>query len=488
MSQAPLSRRTVMGLFSWAGTAALLGCGGDEGEDPGAGRRVLVLGAGLAGLSAAWELQKQGFEVTILEARDRVGGRVWTLREGFADGQFAEIGAVRIPDSHDRTLAYAEELGLELTEFPDGEPLYFIDGQRFMHAEGEAWPIPGLAANEQMAGLGDLWGEYVASAFAAFGDPRAGEFPKPGIVEQWDGVVYTDFLRQQGASDAFLPLYAADNGSEVYTIGTLAWMAAEVADQAWSSTFHIRGGNDQLPLGIAEQVGEENILLSHQVLEIRHGTSTVSVIAQADGQTVELAADYLVCTIPFSILRDVRISPAFADDKMQVIAGLFMMNAGRGYIQTASRFWEAEGIGGLKIAKTDTPVERLWDLSPVQEPGSTKGMIVSYTQDRNADAYCGLSPGEREAYTLEHIAAFFPEIEAETLTFFHYCWKEDPWAKGAWTDYLPGQWWMFDVARRPEGRVCFAGEHTSVWAGWMQGAIESGQRAAQEIIDRVGEG
>lgn len=118
------------------------------------------------------------------------------------------------------------------------------------------------------------------------------------------------------------------------------------------------------------------------------------------------------------------------------------------------------------------------------QPGdSEKGMIVSYTQNKNADAYCVISPEAREAYTLDHIEAFYPEIKAEKLAFFHYCWKEDPWVLGAWTDFLPGQWWMVAAAKRAEGRVHFAGEHTSVWAGWMQGAIESGKRTVQEIVD-----
>lgn len=483
MQRIPLSRRGVMALFSWTGTSALLGCSQEGGPAGEPGRSVLVLGAGLAGLSAAYELKKLGYEVTVLEGRERIGGRVWTLREGFADGQFAEIGAVRIPDVHEHTLGYVEELGLELDNFPDGEPLYFIDDMRFKHTEGEPWPLPGLNATEANAGLGDLWGEYIASSFAEFGDPRAGTFPQPGIVEKYDGQVYVDFLRERGASEAFLPLYAADNGSEVFTIGTLAWMAAEVADKDWNQTFHIRGGNDRLPQRLAEQVGADNILLAHRVVRIEHAASGVIVTAEHEGAEQQFEADHLVCTLPFTMLRAVTISPEFAPDKMDTIRGLFMMNAGRGYIQTRSRFWEQEHIGGLKIAKTDTPVERLWDLSHVQSGSSDKGMIVAYTQNKNADAYCEISPEEREAHTLDQIAAFYPEIEAEKLAFFQYCWKDDPWVMGAWTDLLPGQWWMAAVAKRAEGRVHFAGEHTSIWAGWMQGAIESGKRAVQEIVD-----
>lgn len=483
MQRARLSRRSVMALFSWTGTAALLGCGGGEG---GAGQRVLVLGAGVAGLTAAYELQKAGYEVTLLEGNERVGGRVWTLREPFADGQFAEIGAARIASTHHRLLAYADELGLELDEFPGGAPLYFIQGQRFMKLEGQPWPIDGLHDNEQTAGLGDLWGEYVQSNFDEFGDPSQGEFPD-GVVAQYDGLTWVEYLREKGASEAFLPLYAADNGTEVYNIGALAWMMAEVIDKEWDQTYHIRGGNDTLPRRLAEEVGMANILLGHKVVRIEPGADSVTVTAEVGGEQKRFVADRVVCTLPFPILRDIAISPAFADDKMKAIQGLQLMNAGRGYVQTKTRFWaneEIDGvkIGGLKIAVTDTPIERLWDMSPVQSGTSEKGIFTSYTMNKNADAYCALAKDEREEYTIGHIEKFFPQIRAEKLAFYHHCWREDPWSKGAWTDYLPGQWWMFAVARRPEGRVHFAGEHTSAWAGWMEGAIDSGQRAAEEIV------
>lgn len=472
-----ISRRRLAGLFVWAGAAhALPACG-----QPAADKRVLVLGAGLAGLSAAWELQQRGYAVTVLEGRDRVGGRVWTLREPFEQGQFAEIGAVRIPDVHERTLEYCDMLGLELDEYADGAPLYYLDGMKFMHEEGKPWPLAGLNDDELELGLGDFWGRAIQSTFGEFGDPRMSGFPKPGIVEEYDGMVYIDFLRQQGASEAYIKIYASDNGAEISTIGTLAWMGAEVADQNWGKTYHIRGGNDQLTDGLAEQVGLDNILLGSKVTKIEHDDAGVTVtFTGPDGEST-LSADYLVCAIPFTTLRDVTITPEFSAEKTRAIKELFLMNAGRGYIQTRTRFWEAQGIGGLKIAKTDTPVERIWNLSDVQPEGTTMGMIQSYTQERNADAYCKISPDGREEYTLAAMEHFFPEIREEKVVFFHYCWADDPWAKGAWTDILPNQWWIVAATRKPEGRVTFAGEHTSVWAGWMQGAIESGQRAADEI-------
>lgn len=468
-----------MALFSWTGTAALLGCGTES--DAGDGQHVLILGAGLSGLCAAYELQKAGYTVTLLEGRDRIGGRVWTVREGFQDGQFAEIGAARIASTHRNVIAYAEELDLELTEVPGGDPLYFIGGQRFMKKEGEAWPIDGLKDNEKTASLYELWTMYIQPRFAEFGNLDNGEFAADA-VKQYDGMTWIDYVREQGASEAFLPLYAADNGNEVYTIGALAWMMAEVIDKDWDQTYHIRYGNDQLPKRLAEEVGMDNILLGHKVTRIEHGDTSVTVTATVAGKSVSFTADRVVCTLPFPLLRDVKVEPAFPDDKTECINTHQLMNAGRAYLQTKTRFWKDENIGGLRFVITDTPIERLWDLSEVQEPGSEKGMFLSYTMNKNAEAYCKETMAERQEYSLAHFEKFFPQIRDETVAFFHHCWAEDPWVKGAWTDTLPNKWWTFAVARRPEGRIHFAGEHTSAWAGWMEGALDSGRRAAKEIM------
>jgi monoamine oxidase len=476
-----------MELFSWTSTAALLGCqtgGGNSGE----GRTVLVLGGGLAGLSAAYELQKEGFTVTVLEGRDRVGGRVWTVREPFEDGMFAEIGAIRIGSTHLNVIKYAEEFGLELTEFTDGKALYFIDGQRFLYEEGQPWPVQGLNPDELNEDLDALKGRYVYDHIEEFGDPSQGEFPK-GVVEKYDGMAYSDYLKFRGASDAFVELYASDNGSEVFTIGALAWMMAEAIDYDWTMAYHIRGGNDRLPNALAEAVGMDNILLGHKVTKIGGlDAEQVEITVEHGGEQTVMTADYVVCTLPFTMLRSVTVDPQFPADKVDTIANAFLMNVGRGYVQTKTRFWEAEGLGGRQIAKTNSPVERYWDLSSVQDGDSEKGMIVSYTMDKRADAYCGLSQEEREEYTMTHTEPFFPQIRAERVAFFHYCWREDEWSLGGWTDTLPNRWSTFAIARRTEGRVHFAGEHTSAWAGWMEGGVESGMRAAREIVERAATG
>jgi monoamine oxidase len=478
-------RRRFLELLATAGVAVYLpACGPDEqtqnNPPVGAGKKALVLGAGLAGLSAAYELQKKGFDVTVLEAQAHVGGRVRTERASFEGGQYAELGAVRVPDVHDHTIAYVEELGLELQEFVSGEPLYFLNGQRFMHQEGMPWPLAGLSPEEAMQGL-DMWSTYVAGHFDEFGHPREGTFPLASIVDTADAMTWTEYLKSVGASDPWIHLYTSDNGTEIQKIGALAWMALEVADQDWSKTFHVKGGNDQIPQKLAEKLAGK-IMLERVVKKIEHDTEKVRVVADNKGTEESYEADHLVCAIPFSVLGAVEISPALPADKQKAIAEIYLMPSSRAYFQTNTRFWENDPlgkIGGIKLVKTDTVAERVWDLTNTQT--GTTGILMSYMQYQNADTFAAVPAAGREAFIEAEIAKFLPGIVTEKTAYFEKVWSEDPWVKGAWTELLPGQWWMFPVLGRAEGRIHFAGEHTSIWAGWMQGAIESGKRVADEV-------
>jgi monoamine oxidase len=136
----------------------------------GRGRRVVVLGAGLAGLGAAYNLMRHGYDVTVLEAQDRPGGRVQTVRDGFRRGGHAELGAIRIFDSHEYTLRYVREFGLELTPYDTGARAFHIQSRRFLPpSAGQPWPLDGFAAGEQ-PDPAVRFGDYLGSGFAKLGD------------------------------------------------------------------------------------------------------------------------------------------------------------------------------------------------------------------------------------------------------------------------------------------------------------------------------
>ncbi|MFP2931865.1 FAD-dependent oxidoreductase [Pyxidicoccus sp. 3LG] len=253
----------------------------------GGDRRVIVVGAGLAGLTAAYELVKRGYDVTVLEAQSRVGGRVRTHREGFAAGQYAELGAVRIPDVHEHTLGYVKELGLPLVEFDSGEGLYYLKGQRFMHRQGQPWPLE-LTPREQELGLG-MVKEYIAAHVEEFGDPRVGTFPRPEAVARYDAIPFDRFLQSQGASADWLRLYMSESSSDIPASSTVAGMAYESADRHWERTFHIRGGNEQLPRALARRLGDR-VRLEHVVVRLEHDSQGVRVWFRHGGRTESLQA------------------------------------------------------------------------------------------------------------------------------------------------------------------------------------------------------
>ncbi len=472
-----LGRRNFVKLLMAGTTTGLTGCIATPTDET---QRIIIIGGGLAGLSAAYELQKAGHRVVVLEARDRPGGRVYTVREPFDGELYAEVGAVRVADVHYHVLHYIDEFDIPLREIGSGDPLYYLKGNRFMHTHEMPWPLD-LTEVEQEKGLG-MWSDYIAAYFPDIGNPLGSDWP-PASAIKYDDMTMAEYLASKGASDDFLRLYKTDNGSEVDTYAALAWMAAEVVDQDWGTTYAMLGGNDALPKAFANRLGGA-IEYGAEAVRVDHDGLGATVTFVQNGEERQVEGDYLVMAIPFAIVNDIDIVPSFADDKMQAIADLGMSPVTRVWLQTSTRFWHDEGIGGLKVAKTDTAVETLWDASLVQS--GERGLLVSYMQDQNA-LNMAMHPADmRGSVAQTEVSAFFPNIHDATERTFQYAWQEDPYARGAWAAMRPGMTaHLAPIVARPEGRVYFAGEHTSIWIGWMQGALDSGIRVADEINTHI---
>jgi monoamine oxidase len=511
---------------SVASVAALAGTRRARASQPG--QRIVILGAGLAGLSAAYELLKAepGIEVIILEARDRVGGRVHTVRTHndagvtpFANGQYAEAGAQRIPETHDRTLGYVSELGLagNLVEFSKGlgggakgKMGYLLKGHFFFY-DGVAWPsfldltsqerskaffpqsiqhefrwVTGARPPHGTNHLGNPAVPFGGAANWPYGDGIA------STLDEWNGYSLAEFLASRGASaDWINHLYVAENGSELATTGALAWLVQSALDWDWGTTYYLNGGLDQIPEALADAVVGLGGVIHHRAAVVALDQSAAGVTVSyvnAAGALQSLSAARVVCTLPFPVLRDtVNLAQAgLAADKLGWIQTLEMMSAGRACLQTRSRFWRNHGIEGLKLVGTDTDVERLWHSTNTQ-PGAT-GLLQTYVQQDNADAFGDVPAGDRLAHMTQRISSLvFPEMASDWNGLgFHKVWKEDPWTGGAWASPKRHQFLQgFHVWGRAEGRIHFAGEHTSLYSGWMQGGIESGQRAAYEILSTI---
>ena len=438
-------------------------------------KRVVVLGAGVAGLAAAFELDAAGHDVTVLEARMRAGGRVRTLREPFADGLYAEAGATRIASTSDWTMKYVRQFGLELVPFrPAGlADVYHVRGQRIVpKAAGELqWPVP-LRADERSLGMSGLRQRYITSVLAEIGDAGMPDVP-PAALRRFDRMTFTEFLREQGASPGavdLLTLGAAENdASALQRLRALTWRSG-------ATWWKIGGGNDRLPAAFAAKLAAR-ISYGAEVLRVRHDDAGATVTCRQAGTTRELRADHVICTIPFPVLRRLDVAPLSAA-KRRAMAELPYPDATKIVLQTRTRFWRAAGLSGF--AETDLPVPEVWDLSEGQ-PGQ-RGLLMAYIAGPHARLPEGTSPLDRLAWARRYMTRLFPELPAEYEGGTSYRWADDPWARGATPHYAPGQVIdLFPAVRQSEGRLHFAGDHASVWPGWMQGALESGNRAARVV-------
>ena len=483
-------------------------------------KSVLVIGAGLAGLSAAYQLALAGHEVTVLEAKERAGGRVETLREPFQQGQVAEAGAMFVPGHHTLTIGYVGMLDLPLLEVKanPSDLVVYLRNTRITtpNTPAAAWPFT-LPAAEQQDGYFGLWAAYVLPVVhQEIGNVREPGWP-PASLAGYDNQSFAEFLRSRGASPGAMEIlklgYFDLFGEGMYSVGALDVLrdlsltlegvppqvkpGASIArdfpppvvnkfrlsggatldlQQAEALTFTIAGGNDQLPRRLAETDPiRERIRYGDPVARITDRGNGVRVTTRA-GRRYDAAE--AIITLPFSVLRELELDAPLSPVKRQIIARLGSTSVTRTFVQTATRPWQAAGLPG--IAATDLPIMYINDQT-ISQPG-TPGILESYSVGPRARDWAALAAAARHSQTVAQLELVYPGVAAAVLATASKCWDDDEFALGDYCYFEPGELarWM-PVIAQPEGRLHFAGEHTSCLPGWMQGAFESGHRAAAEV-------
>jgi monoamine oxidase len=439
--------------------------------------RVLVLGAGLAGLAAARELDSAGFDVTMLEARSRPGGRVHTLREPFSDGLYAEAGAARIQDTHAFTLRYVKQFGLTLDPFfpASGARVTCVAGKRFVGPVALAnIPLP-FSDEERKLGLPGGLGKYLFGHLAALGDVSSPSWPAQDFSRF--EVSIDQFCRAQGASEAFIRMIAL--GHDLSSMSALQFLRDAALGMTTKQFFKIRGGNDLLPKAFASALAER-IRYGSPVVRIEQDDTSVRAVYLRNGTPVTVAGDYMVCALPSAVMRRIEIAPALSTAKQSAVDQVGSLAMARVFLQSRQRFWLTRGETGW--ASSDDPMD-IWDYSRDQ-PG-VRGILGAYLSGRMALQVSALDPQLRGPFVLERMERVHPGIREHAEVSASYSWISDPWALGAGAAFDVGQLSThYQNLRRPEGRIHFAGEQTSPWSGWMNGGIESGLRAATEIVAR----
>ena len=482
-----IPRRELLKLGAWAVSTGLIPSSAVRAAEgrrepaaiiPGKSQKILIIGAGLSGLVAAYELRKLGHSVTVLEAQRRPGGRVYTVREPFSDGLYVEVGAARIPDNHDLTLRYIREFNLPLTPFfPTGSRMYSIGGKRIRADSGGEWiageaPLD-LKPDEKKLGQWALLEKYIGGALTELGDPYKIDYTS-ATARNFDSVTTAEYLRQQGASEAANDLMSWPWSTAKDDRYSFLWTLREIAYESQEKTrSKIVGGNDKLPRAFAATM-KDAIHYGSPVVRIEQDDKRVRAVVKRAGEYEQFEADRLLCTVPFPALRDVEISPAFSPAKRRVINELLYDKIVRATLQSRTRYWEKDGFNGF--GHSDTP-QQIWHFTHDQ-PGP-RGLLVSFLCGGIGERVGDMEPEAREQFLVAEMERAHPGLKANYEGMFVHVWHKHQWAKGAIALPAPRQMTSICIgAEKPEGRVHFAGEHLSHFSGWMQGALESGLRAA----------
>lgn len=406
--------------------------------------RVLVIGAGLSGLVAAGEAQEAGHDVIVLEARDRVGGRVFTVREGFAAGQFADIGAEIIYHGQNKIADLCVKHGIELSaEFSFGSdvPNLVFHGERLSRA----------AAAEIANELRD-----------AVKRTRPGHYES---VAQW--------LRRARVSKAAELLLAGIAQSTPAAPLRIADAQELNVELSWGEAYRkIKGGNDTLPRAMARKV---DVRLNHPVRVVGWGTGGVSV--ESDRETFH--ADRVVVTVPGPLVAELGFEPALPADKVRALLELRYGNATRLVVQYAERDVVTQAIGsgcftdGIPGFVMEQTVHQLGDPIIVGGLAAGDAEPLGMTDEQMLDCVDATMSA----------AAGRPLKRRAGLV---KSWTHDPWSRAVVRAPIGDQrTTVLPLIAAPLGdRVFFAGEHTDgrVGPGGMEGAIKSGHRVAQELL------
>jgi len=410
------------------------------------------------------------------------GGRVRTVRE-FDDGLHAEAGATRIPVTHQRTIELVRQCGLGLEPFHRESPVIYAHG-RLLRPDDEMAIAAAFEFGhaDRALGIAGIHERLHATIRDALGDPRDPEWPRP---EQHvlDALSGADLIRSWGLSPAVTE-WLDMGGASLSQHGSALHLLREMALNESPETLRIAGGNDLLPRALAAQLGER-VRFGLAVRRIEHGDDgvriTVEQVGDPGGATHEIAASRVILTMPLTVARHVAIDPPLSAGTMRAIRELHYSSVCRLFVQTRSRPWALNGARAFAV--TDVGLD-VFDSSDGL-PGS-RGVLTAYLRDAAARALMAMNPPSRHGHIVSLLECIFPGVARAVERTSYFSWDEDPWARGALADFLPGQVSeLYPHLRRFEGRVHLAGEHTSPWAGWMQGAIESGERVADQVLQQV---
>ena len=445
-------------------------------------RTVTVIGAGLAGLSAAYDLHQAGCKVIVLEARDRVGGRVHTLRY-FSNGLVAEGGGEFIDASHTRMLAFAKQFDLKLGTVGswqrEEKDWASFDGKAGPMSDADIW---GTNLHDEVdrvwQALADL-AQYVPDPNQPQAAPEAERLDRQSTAD-WIRALDVHPLAKKDFIQHIRSEYTCE--PERHSLLDLARNAAMYyTSLERKMSYRLLGGNDQIAHKLAEALPD--VHLNAPVTSIRVGPDEVTVTFKQAETYLTVHSAFAILAIPLTTARLIEFNPALPAAHQRMVSEVSYGAVSKVLIEYRKRFWEKRGWNGRLV--TDSPIVLTWHATGHIE--DQHGILTAYTGGDPGARLAALSDEERVGVAVAEIEKLFPGSSDLIETTGTVAWPNEPYTRASYAAFAPGQVMAhWKTLFEPAGRLFFAGEHATPIQGFMEGAVESGQRAAATILANAG--
>jgi len=465
---------------------------------------AVVIGAGLAGLNAAVHLQDAGIDVRVVEAQDRVGGRVRSMREL---GGNLEAGGTYIGAAYRRVIDAASRHDVKLIDVTPSlrffrEQDLVLDGEIIRQSEWPAHPANPFP-DPYRALMPWTFGRVLTARENPLEEPRNWLNPEQAVHD----VSMYEWMRGLGLNEKTIQLGYGLNvsyGEDAHDISALQLLFRAAFSRAQAgapvpatnlaggksapylapetSSARARGytaadGVQRIPEAMAESLAHP-VHYGRSIGRIEDDGRHVTVRCQGG---TEYRAAYAVCALPFTVLRNIAFDPPMDGHQREAVANLPSQSMTQLYFAHNSEFWQEDGIAPSLF--TDTAAGMFSAIRNGSDPTQITG-FSAWVMGRNAARLDALPPETAGARVIREIEAVRPPARGQLEFISRQSWGADPFARGAWAYFRPGQLTRYAAAMgAPHGRIRFCGEHLAVANRGMEGAMESGERAAKEIID-----